>query len=153
MQMQFLFASIRVHSRLKFCSCSTSLHPNHNLFPPPALKIGKPRMDANEREGESGQLRLVFAFIRVHSRLRFCSCSTSPRPNHNLFPPPALKIRNPRMDANEREGESGQLRLLFASILVHSRLKFWLPLDLSPPQSQSVSPSGPEDWETTNGRQ
>ena len=41
MQMQFLFASIRVHSRLKFCSLLDLSPPHHNLFTPAALKIGK----------------------------------------------------------------------------------------------------------------
>ena len=40
-RMRFLFASIRVHSRLKFCSLLDLSPPHHNLFTPAALKIGK----------------------------------------------------------------------------------------------------------------
>ncbi len=46
--LQFLFASIRVHSRLKIV----------------------PRMDTKERGGESNALQFLFASIRVHSRLK-----------------------------------------------------------------------------------
>ncbi len=49
-------------------------------------------MDANEREGESDPNAVLFASIRVHSRLKFCSLLDLSPPHHNLFRSPALKI-------------------------------------------------------------
>ena len=56
------------------------------LFRAMALKIGKPRMDANEREGESDPIAV---FIRVYScpfAVEICSYRPLPAP-HNLFRP------------------------------------------------------------------